>query len=342
MLMATLADVSKEAKVSTSTVSRVMNGSKKISKETTRRVMDAARKVDYKPNIELEKEKVTTNTIGVIVSSYLSDPFYFPIFESVFETIEQLGYKMLFCRLNNIYDSQPNLDLLEEIEDKVDGIIFVGNFWFSDSQLKTFTHIKCPIVSLFGYIDAPMVSHVITNNFQAAYDATAYLIKIGHRRIAHIMANRSFSHSIERLDGYMAALSDNHIEVDQKLITVSQFSFHEAYQASISFIDNNINDFTAVFCFNDIIASAFINACKDRNLRVPEDVSVIGVDDLTYENLLISKDVFPITTMRQPRKEMADYAIRMLIQKLCGIEGVDRKVYNPILIERNTTISKGK
>ncbi|MBC8061474.1 MAG: LacI family DNA-binding transcriptional regulator [Clostridiaceae bacterium] len=335
--MITMYDVAKDAEVSCSTVSRVMNGSKKISKETTRKVMEAVQRLDYKLNVVIEKVNVSTHTIGVVACSYLSDPFYFPVFESIFETIEQLGYKMLFCRLDTTYGLQTNFDILEGLENKVDGIVFVGNFRITEKDIKIFIDNKRPIVSLFGYIDVPGVAHIITNNYQAAYNATTYLINNGHKRIAHIMAHRSYIHSIERMKGYVSALKDHNIPVDQDLITVGQFTFEEAYQSSLSFIDNNKN-FTAVFCFNDIIAGAFIRACKERNLKVPDDISVIGVDDISYENLMITKDIPLVTTMRQPRKEMADYTVRVLLQKLRGIEGIDRKIYNPILIERNTTM----
>ncbi|MBK1809689.1 LacI family DNA-binding transcriptional regulator [Clostridium sp. YIM B02505] len=336
--MVTLSDVSKEAGVSSSTVSRVMNGNKKISEETRKKVMEAAKKLNYKPNTNLIENRTTTNTIGVIASCHISDYFYFPALESIFEKVEHLGYKVLFCRLNTTYGLEPNFDILQDLEDKVDGVVFVGNFRITENELKAFIDNNIPIVSLFGYIDVPGIAHVITNNFQAGYDATSYLINIGHKRIGHIMSNRSFIHSIERMNGYIKALKDNNIVQDESLIAVGNYTFEEAYQASLNFIDSN--KFTAVFCFSDIIASAFIRACKERNIKVPEDISVIGIDDITYENNLINKDIIPITTMRQPRKEMADYAIRILLQKLRGIDTFDRKVYDPILIERNSTMPR--
>ncbi|MCD1258340.1 LacI family DNA-binding transcriptional regulator [Paenibacillus athensensis] len=333
--MTTLQDVAKAAGVSSSTVSRVLKGNAKISMATTKKVLDAARRLEYRPIILADKfTEAPTKVLGVVMAMQIQDAFYFPILERIFNTADQLGYGVLSYRLDTRYGTQSNSDILKAMEGRVDAIIFVGVFSFNKDDLKPFIQQKCPMVSLFGVIDAPGIINCTTDNVQAAYDATQYLIRLGHTRIAHMLIHKTFEHALERLEGYKAALEEHGIAYNPDLVAIGDFSYEGAYKAALQLIESQ--SFTAVFCFNDVMADAFIRAARDRGLKVPEDVSVMGFDDIVYENPIFYPAPL-MTTMRQPRREMADFAIKAIMDSKRGLETFENTVFRPMLIERNTT-----
>jgi len=297
--------------------------------------MEMAIKLDYKHNWHSEIARMDKHVIGIVASSPISNLFYFPIWRSIFEMADMLGYGIEFYRTDGTNGIRSNTDIIRTLEEHADGILYVGNFFFSKEELKILGELKCPIVSVFGNIDIPNVIHVKTNNHKAAYEATNYLIKLGHTKIAHIMAQRSFDQANERKEGYVKALEDNNLPVNENLIAVGDLYYSQAYKCSLDLIDSG-NEFSAVFCFNDECAAAFIRAAKDRNWKVPDDISIVGFDDVLCDND-ISKDIPLITTMRQPRRDMATYAFNSLLNRIRGIDVPIEKVFNPILIERFST-----
>jgi DNA-binding LacI/PurR family transcriptional regulator len=335
--LATLYEIAKESGVSHSTVSRVLSGKMKMSAVTTKKIMDAAHKLGYNSSysIQIPPSQAKTQTIGMVTQTHLSHPFFFNVYDTIYSTLDQMGYSLLLNWMNNTNANQSNVDFIKAFDGKVDGIIFVGQLPVDGTLLEPFIKKKCPMVSLLNKINVPGLVNIDANTFQGAYDATTHLIKLGHKRIAHILGHGTNIHSLQRRDGYIKALEDNQIPVDFDIIKVGNFSYVETYRCSLDLL-NDFDDLTAVFCCTDEMATAFIDAAKDKGLKIPADISVVGFDDVKSYNFLADNVPF-ITTIRQPRQEMAVYAVKVLIDRIHGGEVPIEKIFQLELIIRNST-----
>jgi DNA-binding LacI/PurR family transcriptional regulator len=334
--MATIKDVAKEAGVSHSTVSRVFSNNSKISSKTVQRVLEAARKVGYvhKKNIEIPRTTFT-NTIGLVTPTYFSHAFFFNVYEAIFTEADKMGYSLVLCRMNPFHVDQSNVDFIYVFDGKVDGIIFIGDLPVTEKDLQPLISKKYPMVSLFNKIDSPYVTNLVSDHHRGSYEVTSYLIKLGHTKIAHLMADGFRPHSISKLEGYKKALEDNNIEFDPRLVKIVNYSFDETYECSAELLDE-FDDLTAVFCSEDLMAAAFINAAKDKGLKIPHDISVVGFDDLLPDNIIVH-DMPLITTVRQARQNMATQAVYALINQIHGREEPYNLTFNLDLIIRNST-----
>lgn len=334
--MATIYDVAREAGVSSSTVSRVINEKKEVNEETRTKVQEAMQKLNYRPNASARTLALHKSyTIGV-VSAGLTDPFFSHFVDGIYITADEMGYGALFCE--NRQQRKTNIDYFQILYGKVDGIIFVGENTVTRSELVRLQDEKYPIALIESNINIPGVIKVNIDNFQGAYNATRYLIQLGHKRIAHITGGRKSFESLDRISGYTQAMQDYGIEADNKLIKEGYFSYSEAYHCAMELMKKP-EKFTAIFCANDIMAAAFMHAAMESGFDIPRDFSVIGFDDIKNSDLYI-KGMPMLTTIRQPRYEMAAYAVKALISQIHGDEPLDNKVFNTELIIRESTASK--
>lgn len=339
--MATIKDVAKEAGVSHSTVSRVFSNNSRISPKTAQRVLEAARKVGYvhKKNVEISRT-AATNTIGLVTPTYFSHAFFFNVYEAIFIAADKLGYSLVFCRMNPFHADQSNVDFISVFDGRVDGIIFIGDLPVTEKDLQPLISKKYPMVSLFNKIDSPYITNLVSDHVRGAYEVTSYLIKLGHTKIAHLMGDGYRPHSISKLEGYKKALEENNIEFDPGLVKVVNYSYDETYECSAGLLDE-FDDLTAFFCSEDLMAAAVINAAKDKGLKVPFDISVVGFDDLMPDNIIV-QNMPLITTVRQARQEMATRAVHILINQIHGREEPNDLIFNLDLIIRNSTAPRGR
>lgn len=329
-------DVAKEAGVSHSTVSRVFSNNSKISPKTAQRVFEAAKKIGYvhKKSVDISRS-VITKTIGLVTPTYFTHAFFFSVYEAIFTAADKMGYSLVLCKINPYNIDQSNVDFISVFDGKVDGIIFIGSVPVTEKDLQPLLDKKYPMISLFDKIESPYITNLISDHHRGAYEVTNYLIKLGHKKIAHLMGDGFSQHSIGKREGYKKALEENNIVFDPKLVKIVNYSYDETYECSIKLLDE-FNDLTAVFCSEDAMAAAFINAAKDKGLKVPGDISVVGFDDLMPDNNILH-DLPLITTVRQPRLDMATQAVHTLINLIHGREEPYNLTYNLDLIIRNST-----
>lgn len=329
--MVTIYDVAREAGVSRSTVSRVINGKREVNEETRQRVEKAMKKLGYRPNtlarsLALQK----TNTLG-IVSIGLTEPFFSAFIDGIHDSVDKKGYGAIFCK--NDPENEANIDYLSILYGKVDGIIFIGEKAVSRRDLVELVDKGFPVVLIESSFNIPGVTSINVDNYQGAYSAVRYLIQLGHRKIAHIMGRRDYFESRDRLEGYKQALKDYRIDVEEDLIKEGNFIYSDAYECSKELLEK---DFTAVFCASDVMAAAFMRAAIEKGKEIPKDISVIGFDDV--ENCgLFTRDMPLITTIRQPRYEMANYAVEALIDNISKGVICEDKVFRTKLIVRDST-----
>ena len=329
----TIHDVARRAGVSTATVSRALNAKGQVRPATRWLVEEAVRELGYRPNTLARSLKTrTTQTIAFLLPD-ITNPFYPGLVKGVQDCAHAHGYTLLLGSAEGDPAAEEQyLNLLWE--KRVDGAIVDGLVLPRD-RIAAFVSGGFPIVSLDRNVDFPNVPLVQVNNARGARLATEHLLDLGHRRVAHVSGADGLRISEERLAGYVDALREAGIEPDPRLIAAGRFS-EEGGAAAAELLLARGGDFTALFAANDMSAIGAIKTLEDRGLRIPDDVSVVGFDDLR-----LSAYVSPaLTTVRQPAYEMSYRAAELLFEL---IETGKRRrrsanvVFEPELIVRSSS-----
>jgi len=333
--MANIKDVAKKAGVSIATVSRVINESGFVSEELKTKVVNAMETLDFKPNIiarSLRSNK--TNIIGLLIPNN-SDPMFAELSNEIEQILFELNYNLILC--NTLYDENIEKKYLDSIiSRRIDGIIIVP-------VNKESTHINkivksgVPVVVLERIMVDPIFDIVCTDDFDGAYKAADYLIKMGHRKIGYIDRPVTLPHSIERISGIRRAFEKNMLVFREDLIVKGGFSYLDGSEAmkKILQIDPEIS---AVMTFGDIPAIGAIRYINDRGLFVPEDISVIGFDDITQCSYSIPR----LTTVHVEKIKIARAACEIITKRINSVEFFERQeiFIKPRLVIRESVIRK--
>lgn len=310
----TLKDIAQMAGVSTATVSKVINGKDKdIGAKTIERIKAIVEELDYRPNSLARSMKTKiTRTIGLIIPD-VRNPFFTDLARGAEDCANERGYSLLFC--NSDDNLSKELAYINTLTQKqVDGIVLAGSVW-RNKELEEKFKIHVPIVTLDRDVYFKGVrSHVHTDSFCGTYDAVQHLIELGHRKILFLTGRIDSTITIRRLEGYKQALADNGIKFNEALVAGGTFTADFAYQYVASGqLDDSV---TAIFCGNDLMALGAIKALKEQNKKVPQDMSIIGFDDIA----LASINTPSLTTVRQPSYDLGFVTVRRLIEILEGVE----------------------
>jgi LacI family transcriptional regulator, galactose operon repressor len=302
----TIYDVARLAGVSTATVSRALNGTGQIAPATQATIEAAVEELGYRPNT-IARSLVTksTHTIALLLPD-ITNPFYAALVSGIQEAAFDHGRTMLLCTTEG--DAEREEHYLRLLQAKqVDGALVDGLVLPAD-RIATFVEDGFPIVCLDRDIDARSIPVVQVDNRMGGRLATKHLIGLGHTRIAHITGAGELGISDERLAGYRDALTAARIEPDFDLVEEGRFTEEGGHDAARSLIERH-PDVTAIFAANDLSALGVLNALAENGRSVPDDVSVVGFDDLR----LAAYTSPPLTTVRQPGVEIARLATEILI-----------------------------
>lgn len=344
--MATISDVALAAGVSKATVSRVLNGLP-VRRETHDKVQRAMDKLGYHPNAQARGLTLKrTNTVGVLVPEFDS-PFYGPILDGVHSALAKSGYQMLVsCVGQNITRKVTYVQLLRER--KIDGALILTPREVDVEPIRALADDRFPVVLIDGMIDAP-VSSVVIDNFDGSVQATRHLISLGHSRIAILSGPADLPESHDRVRGYTRAIQEAGLEPDvlyaagysaecgaaiasQLLAARSGSSASPVAQGSILAIRPKLP--TALFCASDNMAIGVMRVLYDAGIRVPEDVSIVGFDDVRDASLIRPG----LTTVRQPTQEMGAAGAAKLLRLISGEEmGVMKLVLRTDLVVRQSS-----
>lgn len=293
---ATVYHVAKLAGVSPSTVSRFLNHTTLISNGKRERIESAIKSTGYKPKFQMQKGGHRRSmTIGAIVQNPDS-PYTCTVINDMEKTLINKGYSLIIA--SGHWQNKLEVCALEYLtKSNVDGIVIVtGNL---SKELIIHASKDTPIVTIGYDLDNENICSLNLDNVMGAYIATLHLLQRGHKNIVHIKGIATQPDSKSRCEGYKKALEEYGVKINSKLIKQGDFGMESGYECTIELIDSNVY-FSAIFAANDLTAYGAIKALHDRGLRVPEDVSVIGFDDLTT-----SKYFTPaLTTLRQPIEEI--------------------------------------
>ena len=319
-----ISDVAKTAGVSTTTVSRVINGIGTVSDDNRRRVQDAIKKLKYRPNPSAQRlAGGKSNTIGLII----------PRFEGIFHSY----YAMQVLQGIGMTAEHTRCDLLLHITDgqsfpkAVDGVVFIDIFGCED-LLDRALDLDLPVVVLNHYLNDLPVSCVAIDNKTAAEKVVDHLVRLGHKEIATITGDLKTQSGLDRYDGFVKAIKAHHIPLKDEYIKFADFGLPSARAAAEALFGMSDRP-TAVFVASDDMALEAIAVAQAKGLRVPEDVSIVGFDD----NPVAAHARVPLTTVSQPLNRMGQLALEILSAQLEGKKQSPTKLLLPTeLVERQS------
>lgn len=305
-----ISDIARQSGVSISTVSLVLNNKPGISEETRARVLEAAEKLEYPLKLSSDDKNISMSTIGMLIktdpdSSPQANPFYSKVILGIEDVCRRNGINLLFATLpvdeNNIPIEIPQL----LYNDTVDGLLMVGIC--ANESFKSISDKRMlPVVLVDGYSKINGFDSVVSDNFQAAYQAVEYLIRKGHRHIGLAGGGSDCFPSLrERRNGYLRALKEN--KIGNSYITNFNINQSHGYQEILSFL-KEYPHLSALFCVNDDVGSDAIRAVQDLGKRVPQDISVISYDDTFIASLARPT----LTTMHVDTLAMGRAAVHLL------------------------------
>jgi len=310
----TIKDVAREAGVSVSTVSRVLNNSKPVSDEIRVRVLAAVEKLNFQPN-SLARSLVLKKTrlIGVLVPD-IANPFFPVAIAGIEEIAGMYGYHILL--FNTFGEIEKELQYLNIMKEKqVDGIIKMST-QVTEKHEEYFSNASIPMVVTSKCTDREDVPCVVIDDVKAAYDATQYLISLGHRRIGIISGPLDDSTGRDRFLGYQQAMLEHRLNLDFNLLKQGNFKVESGRRAMLEILQTVSPEHlpTAIFCANDEMAIGAIGAILDQGLKVPEDISVMGFDDIFIAPVFRPA----LTTVKQPIYDIGAVATRTLVKLIEG------------------------
>lgn len=323
----TIGDIARRAHVSKATVSRVLNSPELVAADKREAVLAVVGEMGFQPNL-LARGLASgrSMTIGIVTQN-IGTSFYDDIIRSIIERLRRTQYSPIFG--DGLYEHSAEIAAVNTLRDRqVDGIILLGGD-IPTQELSDATS-NLPLVVVARELPEWAGVCLSCDNFDLGYRATKHLIECGHAQIAHVAGDPKHQDAIRRTDGYRQALADAGIAVDPELIYDGNFYGQAGVLAVESWL-MRVKDFTAIFAANDLTAYGCRLALSRRRIRVPDEISLVGIDD-KIESALIDP---PLTTMRQPAAEMGLAAADAMLGLIDGKPGVSRS-FTGRLIERES------
>lgn len=309
----TILDVAREARVSSSTVSRVLNASAQVNNDKRERVLAAVSKLGFVANFQARSlVNARTQLIGLIVHD-IGWQYAEEIVRGIDEELTALDYNLVLFTTHHDRDKEANYVRLMT-QGLVDGLLLLVPIAV-DIYRKELVEDRFPHVLIDQHSPDGRSTTVMARNWQGAQQATRYLLDLGHRRIGFISGDPELASAAERLRGYCATLAEAGVAFDPQLVEGGYFRYAGGLQAAQKLLDLPDRP-TAIFAANDFSAIGAIEAIRDWGLSIPDDVSVIGFDDIPQARWLRPA----LTTVRQPLVEMGRRATRHLLGMLTANE----------------------
>lgn len=324
--MPTIRDVAERAGVSITTVSHVVNRTRKVEPATASRVEAAIDELGYRPNaVARSMRRGITHTVGVVVPD-IANPFFGDLARSVEDHMFEAGYSAIICNSDGDEDKEARyLEVL--LSKQVDGLLLVAASQSSD-RLTHLTGRGRPTIVVDREIDDLPVSHVLVANRQGGYLAGRHLLELGHRDIGVIAGPGSLGTSARRLEGFRDALEDASVPLPPARIARGDFRAASGRAAVEAWLrDDQLP--SAVFAENDLMAVGALSAAHAAGLDVPRDLSVVGFDGIAF-----GADVTPpLTTVSQSADDMAAAAVELLLERLRDGDAEPRAVELPVTLD---------
>ncbi len=330
----TIADVARVANVSKATVSAVINHKSTVAPETRDKVLDVIKRLNYRPSeVARSLSSKKTRCIGLVIKE-IDNPYFAKVMKGVFDCCCENGYTVLLGS-SELSPNQEMQSIETLLSQRVDGLIISP----LQDQETDFLHLadllrkNGPLVTL-GSVKNYSTNVVDIDNVRAANQAVSYLIELGHTEIAYFAGPSYSSHSRDRFLGYQQAFIDHSLPIPRELMIPVGSSIERSYQATKAYLSNAVSLPTAIFCYNDLVAIGLINALLEQGIQVPDEVSVLGFDDIEMVRFL----AIPLTTVHVPTNEIGRKATELLIQQIQNPEQSlnEKMILQARLIERKS------
>jgi LacI family transcriptional regulator len=305
--MMTIRDVAKKAKVSVMTVSRMMNDPEKVSTKTIQRIRHTMEHLGYHPNyIARSLVRKKTNTLGIIMPD-IKNTFFNSWFRWVEDYARSFNYNLLLCNTDENPEYEMNhIHLL--LSQRVDGIIIVPRTQSCVSYLKK---SRIPFVLVDRVFSDMKADYITTDHYAGAFEATEYLIKLGHRRIGILKGPGILYPDVERFRGFSDSMKKHKLKIDLSSIRNCDFQEDKSYNAVIEMLKSE-NPPSELFSFNSLMTIGAINAMNALKLSIPKNLSVVSFDEIPGQLIFRPK----VTYVLQPIEELGRNATKIILEKI--------------------------
>ncbi|CAM2824973.1 LacI family DNA-binding transcriptional regulator [Paenibacillus sediminis] len=306
--MVTIRDVANRAGVAISTASYALNNDPRVSEETRRKVLKVVEEMNYRPNaIARSLKRKKSETIGLFLNDF-GGPFFSSVIQGVEEVVSSNGYNLVAC---STYGGNHNTTTNRFLQEKqLDAAIILGPN-IPDELIVQVASKDFPVVVMDRELKAEHVHSVLVDNEQGAYTATRHLINLGHRKIAYLSGPVNSYNNQKRLVGFKRALEEADIAFQSAINVQGHFTEHGGYQVMKSLLmSKNVPD--AIFSANDEMAIGAIQALTEAGIRVPQDVAIVGFDDIRLSSYIRPA----LSTIGHPKQEWGTVATHVVFQTL--------------------------
>lgn len=306
----TIKDIARESNYSTATVSKVLNNKdSNVSDKARQTILSVAKKYNFQLNRAARSLVLNkTKTIGLLLPD-ISNPFFSDIAKGVEDYAYEHGYSIFIGNSYENFDKEINY-LKSMLQLNVDGILIIGIKDYTHKKNEDFM-ISKPILAIDREtIYKNIISEVYTDHYAGAKKAMEYLIQNNHQKILFIPGPKNSNSAEKRFKAYLDIMKSEGLNFNRKDLHFGDFTIEHGIEAINSI--NDISKYTAIFCCNDLIALGAMTALKKKKLNVPEDISLIGVDDIELSKISSP----PLTTMKQPAYELGSSSCKLLIDSI--------------------------
>lgn len=321
--MATIEEIARLSGLSRSTVSRVLNDDARVSDAARERVMEIVRRERYQPNqaargLASGRTGIIGTVIPVQLGTVFTDPYFPMLLQGISAASGQLGRLMLLW----IAEPEDEERMMHGIlrPGVVDGMIIASHV-IEDRFLEAVAESGKPYV-LVGRHPVESVSYVDVDNFGAARTATMHLARLGHRRIGTITGPQNMIAGLDRYQGYVEGLRGSGLALDRELVAAGDFGEESGHRAMHRLLERGVD---AVFAANDTMALGALRAADERGARVPDDVALVGFDDIPAA----ARAQPPLTTVRQPIRHTGEAAVRLLLDLIADPSRAPQREFLP-------------
>ena len=307
--MSTIKDVARLAGVSPATVSRITSGATNVNPETRKRVLDVIQQLSYSPNSAARALAMRrTGAVGILLNR-MEDPFYYDLIRGFSDGSTHNDITAVFCTYKDRDTQNHYVDYLTN--GVIDGIIIYGSYFLDKEIILRLEGMRFPLLVIESPFDDFPSNRILIDNYGGVFQAVEYLAQLGHNRIAFIGGNVNKRNSIERSDGYFSAMQKYGLPIRRDYVhNLYDDDYSAGFDSMKQILALGKEKPTAVVCGDDAIASYAILAAQQEGIRVPDDISVIGIDD---QKIMPFKYTGPdITTLRQPLYEIGFESIGIL------------------------------
>ncbi len=319
-----IAKLSELTGFSPATVSNALNNKKGVNRETAEKIIKVAREVGYLSAPKISSIKLVIYKVSGLVIA--DTPFFIALIEGVERACRETGYDMTVCNI-----SQKDADYQERLQELImdtSSAILLSATELMESDMELFTHAVCPVVVLDAWFHQMQFDTAVTNNEDSTHAAVDYLIKNGHRDIGFLDSSTLTKNFLERRKGYYFAMREHHLHPRREMMIGLTPTMDGAYKDMCEFLKGKVTLPTAFVAGNDIIALGAMKAMKEFGYRIPDDVSLVGFDDMPFCEISTPT----LTTIRFYQQELGRMAVERLTKRIKNPELV------PIRIQISTKL----